>query len=198
MDQSVLFKKLRIRPLVHAELDPALEILPDCRETPYWADNKPEFMELTGRYGDLLRKGHTAPTEISLLGPRIGYGLFSAADLPAGTLVGEYAGIIRRARPLPVVALPFGRHATDYAWDYPETGGGLPPLEINAFRAGNALRFVNHGFEPNCATDHTEIDGRWVIFFRTLADIPAGRQLTVDYGEEYWTCRQRTLVLFGE
>ncbi|NDY90941.1 SET domain-containing protein [Ideonella livida] len=43
---------------------------------------------------------------------------------------------------------------------------------------GNSARWINHACEPNCEAE--EIDGR--IYIRAMRDIPAGEELTYDYG----------------
>lgn len=198
MNSEFFGKRSGVRYIPRSVVSPRLGELPDPSETPYYRENRTIFEELTRQYGGLLRSGYIAPVRIRTAGPGLGMGLFAEEDIPPGALIGEYAGMIQKARPLPLFVLPGVSHPNDYAWDYPPAGEGIPPLEVNAFRAGNALRFVNHSFTPLCTAEHTVVDGRWVVFFTACADIAAGRQLTVDYGEEYWTCRQRTLILFGE
>jgi hypothetical protein len=80
-----------------------------------------------------------------------------------------------------------GHYLSDYAWNYPDELPDGTEFEVNALREGNELRFANHSSRPNLAVDHTLVDGLFVTFFRVLRPVPRGEQLTVDYGEEYWT-----------
>ena len=44
----------------------------------------------------------------------------------------------------------------------------------------------NHSYEANC--EYIQ-DGPRVITFVTLRDVKAGEELTIDYGEEWWSTR---------
>ena len=44
----------------------------------------------------------------------------------------------------------------------------------------------NHSYEANC--EYIQ-DGPRVITFVTLRDVEAGEELTIDYGEEWWSTR---------
>ena len=44
----------------------------------------------------------------------------------------------------------------------------------------------NHSYEANC--EYVQ-DGPQVITFITLRDVEAGEELTIDYGEEWWSTR---------
>ena len=49
---------------------------------------------------------------------------------------------------------------------------------IDAAVGGNSARWINHSCDPNCEAD--EQDGR--IFIKALRNIPAGEELSYDYG----------------
>ena len=159
----------------------------DWATSPYYEANRTEFEALTARYGGALRAGVRSPLEVRDLGAPIGWGLFAAADLAEGDLVGEYSGVLQEATDAPPEEKIDGHYLSDYAWNYPDELPDGTEFEINALREGNELRFANHSDRPNLAVDHTLIDGLFVTFFRVVRSVETGEQLTVDYGEEYWT-----------
>ena len=80
-----------------------------------------------------------------------------------------------------------GHFLSDYSWNYPDELPDGTEFEICALQEGNELRFVNHSTQANLAVDHTLVDGLFVTFFRVVRPVVRGEQLTVDYGEEYWS-----------
>lgn len=190
----------------------------DPRLTGYYRANHRSFERLARKYGPELERAGRAPVYIAEAAG-MGLGLFAAGELPKGTMIGEYSGIVRAAVEF---RLPDGPEAgddadpgetperggetgidepedarqfpTDYAWGYPECLPGLE-FEIDAAEAGNELRFVNHSFRPNLTVEHTVLDSRWAVFFIASRRIRPGEQLLADYGEEYWSGGHRVLVI---
>lgn len=165
----------------------------DWGSSPYYAANRTDFEQLTARYGDQLREGWRPPLEIREAGEGVGLGLFTAGRLNEGDLVGEYTGVIQPSVDAPADELIDGHYWSDYAWNYPDELPDGSEFEINALKEGNELRFANHSSRPNMAVDHTLVDGLFVTFFRMIEAVEPGTQLTVDYGEEYWTGGFRSL-----
>ena len=163
--------------------------------SPYAQANRVEFEELSRLYAEDLKKSKRAEVFLAFISDQVGWGVFAQKDLPAGTLVGEYTGIIREAQDCEPVRDDKGHFLSDYAWNYPDELPDGTEFEIDARDEGNELRFVNHSFEPNVGVDHTLVDGIFVTFFKALTNIPAGTQLLIDYGEEYWSGGFRTLEL---
>jgi SET domain-containing protein len=163
--------------------------------SPYAQANRTEFDELTRLYGVDLKNNKKASLFLNFISPQVGWGVFAQEDMPLGTLVGEYTGIIREAQDCEPVRNDQGHFLSDYAWNYPDELPDGTEFEIDARKEGNELRFVNHSFDPNVGVDHTLVDGIFVTFFKTLTNISAGTQLLIDYGEEYWSGGFRTLEL---
>lgn len=153
----------------------------------YFYKNKAEFNQLIKRYGDKLKNSVIGPVEVGKSGIHQ-WGLFALEDLKVGDWIGEYTGEQRWA-------LPFSRK-TDYSWRIPAPT--FPPLEINASRCGNILRFANHSFEPNAICDHIFFEGAWSIIFYTQKNIKKGEEIFIDYGEEYWETPHRELHITAE
>jgi len=168
----------------------------DLKDSPYYLDNQEEFDHLAVNYGKAVAERQMAPVSIRFVSGDVGCGLFAESDLEAGSFIGEYTGTVQPGRDVLPEEKGERGYDTDYTWDYPDAWYEDILFEINAGRRGNELRYINHSFEPNLAVEHTLLDNRWVIFFVAGQFIPAGTQLTVDYGEEYWSGGFRELVLF--
>ena len=148
----------------------------------YYERNRSEFERLLKKYGKLIHSRKTADVEVRRSSVH-GCGLFAEKTLSKGDWIGQYTGEQRWA-------LPFTKK-TDYAWLVPAPT--FPRLEINALKKGNALRFANHSFTPNAAADHLFIDGHWIVFFYAARTVERGEEIFTDYGETYWSARQREL-----
>ena len=196
----------------------------NVRRTFYYRRNRREFEELEHRYANLLNPDgdgletgsasdtpvgtpETGPTESPAgsvpvnglpeletreLGGLLGRGLFTLTVLKPGDLIGEYTGVVRIARP--GRPLTGGGYTSDYAWGFPKVHSLGRSLEIDARKAGGLLRFANHSAEPNAYAEHFAVGNRWRIVFIASDNIPAGGEITVDYGEAYWSGGERELV----
>lgn len=89
--------------------------------------------------------------------PIHGRGLFAASDLAEGEMIGIYEG-------------PTVKEDGMYVLWVEDTPGG----EWTGYDGCNELRFMNHADRPNA-----EMDG---LNCYALEDIPAGREITIDYG----------------
>ncbi|MDC7233130.1 MAG: SET domain-containing protein-lysine N-methyltransferase [Spirochaetales bacterium] len=174
--------------------------LKDQTTSPYYLDNREEFDTLSSDYGQKLKDAWMADVSIRRVSEDVGYGLFAESDLGPGDLLAEYAGVVQPGEDLVAdpeqAESPAEGYETDYTWDYPDAWYEDLLFEVNAGKMGNELRYINHSFEANLAVEHCLVDNRWVIFFVAQQFIPSGTQLTVDYGEEYWSGGFRELVLF--
>jgi SET domain-containing protein len=161
----------------------------------YYRENRLEFRRLEKRYGAFIRAAAIAPVVINDAGRDFGRGLFAAADLRSGTFVGEYAGIVQTNRDGDAIRAPEGGYLTDYSFDYLVNLDDGTPLELNARRHGNEMRFANHSEKPNLEVEHTLIDGVWTIFLVARRKIREGEQLFYHYGDDYWSDGHRTMRL---
>jgi SET domain-containing protein len=164
------------------------------KETEYFLADRKEFLETEKKYLPFLLSGEPRGIEIRYIDGDTGFGLFAGRDIREGACLGEYTGIV--SEPSRKTLFPRRRkerERTAYMWDYPPLRPGDGELEINALTGGSPLRFVNHSFCPCCAADHFAVSGRWIIFFRTVRPVEKGEELTVDYGEAYWSWPGRVL-----
>jgi SET domain-containing protein len=141
-----------------------------------------------------MAEARIAPCALGHVGEQVGWGLFAAARIPRGGWIGEYTGVIRRAIHATRENMQDGRFLSDYAFAYPRPLPDGTRLEVDALRAGNMLRFVNHARRPNATVNYTLFDNRWVTFFQARREIARGQELTIDYGRDYWSGGLRTLV----
>jgi SET domain-containing protein len=178
------FSSLGLTYIPGAQWNPELGSIPRWQEQDYFIENKSEFRSLKKSFSALLEQNRIAPVEIKFMGNNLGRGLVATKDIPQGTFIGEYAGVIEKAED----------ENTDFAWDYPDDHPELGALQLNAQQCGNELRFVNHSFSPNCIVEHCLFDSLYRIFFLADRHISQGEELTVDYGDDYWTADHRELL----
>lgn len=98
-----------------------------------------------------------------------GLGLFAGEDIPKGACLIEYVG-----RPL--------SHEEEYTSRSKYLFEINSRLTIDGQARSNTARYINHSCKPNA---DPEIRNRR-IFIMALKNIPAGEEITYNYGEEYW------------
>ncbi len=122
----------------------------------------------------LLLSVNETPRVLFKPSPIHGTGGFARVDLPAGTRVIEYVGrLISKGE-----SLERCREGNEYIFRLDEE------TDLDGNVGWNPARFLNHSCIPNCEAEL--IDGQiWIL---ALRDIPAGEEITFDYGydlEEY-------------
>jgi uncharacterized protein len=122
-----------------------------------------------------------AKKPVSISGRRIqvrrsgvhGKGVFAVADIAAGETLIEYVGEViswQEAQDRHPHDPSNPNHTFYFHVDDDRV--------IDALYGGNSSRWINHSCDPNCIAD--EENGR--IFIRALRNIPAGEELSYDYG----------------
>lgn len=154
----------------------------------YYRKNRKEFLALEESYREYMKNEKPALT-IAESG-ECGMGLFAGDTIPQGAIIGQYTGIVRKGRK--------DISQTAFSWHFPVRLNLFTPLELTAAIAGNELRYVNHSISPNLEPDHLLWEGKWIIIFRSARDIPAGEELTIDYGPDYWTHPDREIIISQE
>ena len=158
----------------------------DLSQREYYLENRDFFEETHRRYARYIKESRLAPIYIRKIDDKVGYGVFSGAELEKDAFIGEYTGVIQEAVEKSGQELAEGGFESDYSWYYLEEIEQAPTLEINGRFEGNELRYVNHGDEPNVDVEHVLIDGYWVLFFKAARRIKKDEQLLISYGEAYW------------
>lgn len=101
--------------------------------------------------------------------PGTGLGLFATEDIKKGDFILEYTG---KKIPTKVADELTGRYLFEIDEEW--TIDGSPK--------SNTARYINHSCDPN--TEAETHDGH--ILISAVKPIPAGEELTIDYGEEYY------------
>ena len=144
---------------------------------------------------DWIREALSGPRPAVSIGTSVaGRGLFAAEELPAGTLVGLYAG--------EVCSLSQRDSTTeDYLFSPPGFARGNSfrraeaDFAIDASRKGNETRFINHSARPNLDVVFIKRNDLWTPGFVANRDIASGEELTFDYEtRNYWAGRRGPAV----
>jgi uncharacterized protein len=107
-------------------------------------------------------------TELRYIGPQIGVGVFATQPIPKGTIVWALDDLDQVLEPDYVEALDELRREIVLKYAYRDQHGRY----VLCWDDG---RFVNHSFRANCLGTAWEIE-------IAVRDIPAGAELTDDYG----------------
>jgi hypothetical protein len=178
------FKEKKIIYLPHLTFDKDLE--PIIRKKCNLAYKKKQLdmsIQWLGKYyGKEFEDKLFPKVYIDWIDQRLGYGVFALEDLPAFTFLGEYTGIMRK-RPL------LFHKSNDYCFGYEIGIGHKTRYYIDAERAGNVTRFINHGKKTNAEPLALYRSGLIHIIIRTSKTISKGEQILYDYGETYWAKR---------
>lgn len=167
--------QLGISLLDHLEYDIPRHEIPDAQN----ASTDPHYKN--DRYRKCIQLKEHAPVFIQFINNKIGYGVFADAPITAGQFIGEYTGTVQK--------INFSKKSGDfdYAWGFMRSG----KLVINAKKAGNFTRFINHGNNPNVKMIYVACNNRWHLAYVAIKDIKKGEQLLANYGPTYWNTRNR-------
>lgn len=160
-----------------------------------WVRKKCESAHKKGKIGQLalwlgkfhgkeIALGKIPEVSIRWIDEKIGYGLFAENPFKKWDYIGEYTGILRKKN----LIFP---NINDYCFMYPRSWLPLKVFTIDSQNQGNYTRFINHSDTPNCESVSVFYEGVFHIIFRAIQDIPAGDQLTYDYGGIYWKNRKK-------
>lgn len=139
---------------------------------------------LAAFYKPELIQRSMAPVVVKWIDEAIGYGLFASSDIQRSTFIGEYTGRIE-------LSPPFSSRNHDYAFQYPgRTWYGVSHM-VQAAKAGNEMRFINHSQGPNVEAVGLYCEGLVRVAIHSIGFIPKGDQLTLCYGERYWLAKRR-------
>ena len=203
------------------EYSPRLTFLhcKDLRNIPYWGLDTESNLEIAGdELGGLIDRGHINSLldirHIGVVGNSgidVGYGVYAADDIKAGTFLGEYVGVVMQTPP---------DSSSCYALNYPCKVGGYV---IDSNDTGNIIRMINHSDNYNssfrsvlhdslihviCVSPHDMhvcsrifVASSLIVNFAikvSKRDIIKNEQVTVDYGEGYWISKSIKPLSFAD
>ena len=190
------------------------EVAKNC---PYLLRSQWVAKNVRGNYNwEKLLANEIPPMVIKWIDNTVGYGVFAGKDLDAGTLIGEYTGVVRRLyrsskevsgvkdyskltyavglSQSPTAQVIFEQSLSDnsYCFHYPTRFWSWKYFAIDALNQGTITRFLNHSDNPNldpiCFIDDDKI---LHLMFITNKPIREGTQITFNYGEDYWIHRKK-------
>ncbi|KAI5122613.1 hypothetical protein M0805_004824 [Coniferiporia weirii] len=117
--------------------------------------------------------------------PDNGWGVRPTVDVPKGTVLGKYTGLVMKRETASSLAPP----KKDYTFDLDARDNDPDCTDrytICAYSAGNWTRFVNHSCGPTAKVYSVVINSAVHMNTPDLAfvaceDIPAGKEITIDY-----------------
>ena len=125
--------------------------------------------------------------EIQFIDPILGYGVFAKKNLPKGSIVGEYVGLIKYLTPLEDKKLS----ATNgYLFEFSDIKE-LDNFVVDAKTYGNFIRFINHAKKGSKKENieayiYCDSEGPHIIY-TAKKEIKKGQELRLDYGADtYW------------
>lgn len=154
-----------------------------------WKNNQisKEVINLGNQFIKNIAQAYIPYVSVRWINSRVEYGLFAEENLTRGSYVGEYTGIVRRND---------RRHfepLNNYCYEYPIADEIGRNFVIDATQ-GHLTRFINHSFTPNLKSVYAFYDGFFHLIFLALRPIKRGSQLTFNYGQAYWSIRDRPEV----
>ena len=135
-------------------------------------------------YSDLVRNGDKAPIFIKWTSDDVGYGIFASEDIPAGTLIAEYAGM---GSPKSHI-----KNRT-WSWKYPIKGPVIDSfpnrVSLDGGIHGNEIRFINHSDNRNTSPVLVHNGTNWVNCYHARKAITKDEELFISDGKRYWKTR---------
>lgn len=124
-----------------------------------------------------------------------GIGVYTRRAFRRGAILGWYAGELKSQSSFPI---------SDYLMDVMigDTGSDTsdeerPAIYVDSGDKGNWTRFINHSCAPDCIFRIMRVGDTRIMAVEAIRDIPKGKELSVDYGEDYYGLRSRKRCACG-
>ncbi|KAI9021270.1 hypothetical protein DFJ74DRAFT_120215 [Hyaloraphidium curvatum] len=182
-----------VEPIYNTTVDPILaDIIAahDIRNDQSYKDDIEGNEGKEKMYGPFLEQGFEGDERlyIAWTGPERGYGLFASVGIPVGTPIGVYAGVVTNQSV-----------GSRYSWHYnsdqqiKDENGNPIGLSLDAWHKGNYLRYSNHDEVPNTSVEMVPWRNLWHVVYVTSRALKPDEEVTVSYGDGYWSGRQHEL-----
>jgi SET domain len=129
-------------------------------------------------------KMHLPRVVIVRVNELVGYGLVAGQYIAPGTIIGEYSGVIVNVAPIAT------NESMDNTYFAPYSTDEVPSSEmfvIDAKKAGNPTRFINHSDDNSNAVWVPVFDGeKFRLIVAATKAIPDGKQILLKYRLSYW------------
>ena len=129
-------------------------------------------------------KMHLPGVVIVRVNDLVGNGLIAGQYIAPGTIIGEYSGEIVKVAPIAT------NESTDNTYFAPYSPDAVPGSEmfvIDAKKAGNPTRFINHSDDNSNAIWVPIFDGeKFRLIVAATKAVPEGKQILLKYRLSYW------------
>ena len=129
-------------------------------------------------------KMHLPRVVIVRVNEQVGNGLVAGQYIAPGTIIGEYTGTIVKVAPIAT------NESMDNTYFAPYSTDEVPSSEmfvIDAKKAGNPTRFINHSDDNSNAVWVPVFDGKkFRLIVAATKAIPYGKQILLKYRLSYW------------
>lgn len=184
-EKKDLFKKVGCRYSTVLDINFSdFEILKKSND---YLQAKKNYKNKSQKYHLEVKKKIQAPLYLAWISDTVGYGVFAETDIKKDDFIGEYFGTLRPIKK--------GADNLDYSWCYTLYSFHNQNIIIDAKDQGNEMRFVNHSSHPNTIRiDVIDDHDIFHICYIANKDIAKDEQLTISYGEEYFTSREMPII----
>ena len=127
--------------------------------------------------------------EIRFINPKVGFGVFAKESIPPYSTLNHYTGILMLDRDI--------KSSHDSTFSFTD----LKTYSIDAMKAGNWTRFINHGDEKSPRTNaipweiYLEERGPRIVLTSGRHGIKRGDQILYSYGDSYWEGKRKAVYL---
>ncbi|MBI2344762.1 SET domain-containing protein-lysine N-methyltransferase [Candidatus Dependentiae bacterium] len=179
-----LFENVGCRYSNSMVIDVEVDMVP-AQNSEYFQNNQDRIVSLSSQYKKDVINKTLAPMYLKFVSPVIGYGIFAAAPIKKDDFIGVYTGRLRNLH----WDKPDFHEDVDYAWYYTISDKKNNYMIIDGKYEGNDLRFINHADNPNTKRIDIIVENLFYVCYIACRDIAINEELTVSYGNGYWTSR---------
>ena len=178
-----LFKEIGIEYLDRTIYHPQCAMFEKTELTDYQEYGKlrkitPQQFE---QFSKQLRENKKAPIYVKWTSDAVGYGVFASEDIPAGSFISEYAGV--------VVPKKLVKNRT-WSWKYPNRGHFIDSYpkftSLDGGFYGNEMRFINHSDDRNTSPVFIHDGTTWYNCYYSVKSLKKDQELLTSYGKNYW------------